>query len=254
MSGENKQVEIKSVERLPFDSAQIKPYRVHFSEVSLRVVERTNQISLVFLNTLASQATNHVTIISSPPWQNGKLKSRDVLKSYDTVAIVLYNEDRRKLILLRQFRPAVYIAAKLNGMQEGLRESSVSGYVLESCGGKMDKEGKSAVEIAQEEIWEETGYRVDVKDIELVASCRSAIGLRAPLHYTFYCTVRDSQLVGSPEEQIEIVEMSPEEVRNILHVPEESCSYARPASMLYGLTWFLYEKLPSLTSNDSWGS
>lgn len=209
MASEKKQIEIKSIERLPFDSKQILPYRIQYLE-------------------------------------NGKIKSRDVLKSYDTVAVVVYNEDRGKLILLRQFRPAVYIAARLNGMQENLRDSSVSGYTLEMCGGKMDKEGKSPAEIAQEEIWEESGYRVDVKDIELVTSCRSAIGIRAPLHYTFYCTVKDSQLLGTPEKQIEIVEMTPEEVKRILHAPEESCEYARPALGLYALTWFIYEKLPSL--------
>ena len=40
----------------------------------------------------------------------------------------------------------------------------------------MDKEGKSLAEIAAEEVEEECGYHVDLKQVEFVQTFRGAIG------------------------------------------------------------------------------
>lgn len=175
-----------------------------------------------------------------------------MLKVHDSVSIVLYNEDRDKLIFVRQFRPAVYIASRLKDQQSTsqLHDSLVSGYTLEWCAGIIDKEGKSPVQIAQEEILEETGYQVDVQNIHFVSSYRSGVGVNGSLQYTYYCSVKDSHRVstggGVQDEQIQVIELSPEEARKKLHVADDECTESRPAAMLYGLAWFLYEKLPAL--------
>ena len=171
------------------------------------------------------------------------------------MSIVIYNEDRDKLIFVRQFRPAVYIAARLKDPENGLQldQSNVSGYTLEMCAGIVDKAGKTAKEIAKEEILEETGYMVDLNNIEFISSHRSGVGVNGSLQHTYFCSVKDSHRVttggGVGDEQICVVELSPQEARKVLHVADEECTESRPASMLYALCWFLYEKYPILKNN-----
>ena len=50
------------------------------------------------------------------------------------------------------------------------------GITLELCAGIVDKEGKSLAEIAAEEVEEECGYHVDLKQVEFVQTFRGAIG------------------------------------------------------------------------------
>uniref|UniRef100_A0A5F9CD41 Nudix hydrolase domain-containing protein n=1 Tax=Oryctolagus cuniculus TaxID=9986 RepID=A0A5F9CD41_RABIT len=40
--------------------------------------------------------------------QNGTQKSWDFMKTHDSVTLLLLNSSRRSLVLVRQFRPAVY--------------------------------------------------------------------------------------------------------------------------------------------------
>lgn len=104
--------------------------------------------------------------------QNGKEKNWDLLKVHDSVAIILYNTSRQKLVLVRQFRPAVYhgvISSALGNFdQVDLQKFPPSiGVTLELCAGIVDKE-KSWAEIAREEVLEECGYDVTVERIEEV--------------------------------------------------------------------------------------
>ena len=176
---------------------------------------------------------------------------------HDSVAIVIYNEDRDKLIFVRQFRPAVYIAARLKDPEnlEKLEQSNVSGYTLEMCAGIIDKAGKSPKEIAKEEVLEETGYIVDLDSMEFISSHRSGVGVNGSIQYTYFCKVKDSQRVttggGVGDEQIQVVELAPQETRKVLHVSDEECTESRPASMLYALSWFLYEKYPNILASRS---
>ena len=50
------------------------------------------------------------------------------------------------------------------------------GITLELCAGIVDKEDKSLAEIAAEEVEEECGYHVDLKQVEFVQTFRGAIG------------------------------------------------------------------------------
>lgn len=122
------------------------------------------------------------------------------------------------------------------------------------CAGIIDKDGKSPKEIAKEEILEETGYSVDLNTIEFISSHRSGVGVNGSLQHTYFCQVNDSQKVtsggGIGDESIQVIELSPQETRKILHTADEECSESRPASMLYALSWFLYEKYPSIKVNQ----
>jgi UDP-sugar diphosphatase len=78
--------------------------------------------------------------------QNGVPKIWDMVEVHDSVAIVLYHTSNDTLIVVKQFRPPVYL-------------KNNDGYTYELCAGIVDKD-KSLVEIAHEEILEECGYHV----------------------------------------------------------------------------------------------
>ena len=73
---------------------------------------------------------------------------RQVRETYDRgdgAAILLYNNEKKTVVLIRQFRFAVYF-------------NQDSGYLIEVCAGKLD--GDDPVTCARKEAEEETGYRV----------------------------------------------------------------------------------------------
>ena len=73
---------------------------------------------------------------------------------HDSVAVLLFNVTRSVLVMVKQFRPAVLLAASLSGPDDAaaslsgpddaaaLRPSSVSGFTLELCAGILDKQGE----------------------------------------------------------------------------------------------------------------
>lgn len=72
--------------------------------------------------------------------QNGKERSWDCMKVHDSVAVVLYNVSRSVLVFVKQFRPAVMLAASLEDPSSSeLTSTNVSGFTLELCAGIMDK-------------------------------------------------------------------------------------------------------------------
>lgn len=108
--------------------------------------------------------------------QNGVEKNWDLLKVHDSVAIILFNTTRQKLVLVRQFRPAVYhgVIASKEGSFDDVDLSAFPpsiGVTLELCAGIVDK-SKSWKEIAREEMLEECGYDVSVERIEEVMKYR----------------------------------------------------------------------------------
>lgn len=86
-------------------------------------------------------------------------KNWDVIKIHDSVSIIVFNTSRRKLVFVRQFRPAVYYAS-LPEKQDVIdveRYPATLGLALELCAGIVDKD-KPLIEIAREELKEECGY------------------------------------------------------------------------------------------------
>ncbi|XP_074593752.1 uridine diphosphate glucose pyrophosphatase NUDT14-like [Brevipalpus obovatus] len=182
-----------------------------------------------------------------------KPREWDCLKTHDSVAIILYNTDHDTLIFVRQFRPSIVAASALElDIDKGVIRPNpkVSGYSIELCAGIIDKEGKNAAEIAKEEVLEETGYDIPTSSLQFVTSSRSGIGVQAAVHSIFFATVCDKQKTsrggGIDDERIEVIELSIEESRKLLWAKEEEAINARPASMLCGIAWFMYEKYPSI--------
>lgn len=188
---------------------------------------------------------------------NGKERTWDCLKAHDSVACVIYNKTRNKLIYVKQFRPAVYLS-KLTTSEADLADYDPTklsepthdsvGYTLELCAGLADKKGKTTQELMQEEIIEETGYKVPLESIKFLSSFRGSVGLSGPLMNLFFCEVTDDQKQssggGDEEESIEVMELSIEEARKAIYCSDDDLPYSRPPAMLFGTSWFLYEYLP----------
>ncbi|XP_074182877.1 uridine diphosphate glucose pyrophosphatase NUDT14 isoform X4 [Rhinolophus sinicus] len=127
--------------------------------------------------------------------QNGTQKSWDFMKTHDSVTILLFNSSQRSLVLVKQFRPAVYASeverhfpGSLAAMDQdrpqvlpGALPGSV-GVTYELCAGLVDQPGLSLEEVACREAWEECGYRLAPSDLRRVATYKSLrkLGLETP--------------------------------------------------------------------------
>ena len=180
--------------------------------------------------------------------QSGKEKHWDLLLKKPGVAVIVYNTDRQKLILVKQFRPSVY-ASGLNRNSTMLNHSNTplhgkEGITLELCAGMIDKPDKTPKEIAQSEVLEECGYEVPLSNIDHVLTFLSGVGLVGEYMHLFYADVTDKMCVSvgggleSEGEMIDVIEMSSHEVRNYLNLSHMHS----PMFTIYGLTWFLANK------------
>ena len=82
---------------------------------------------------------------------NGKNKSWEAVKSFDSVAVLLYHEEKNAFLLVKQFRAPVYLNDK----------NHLCTYEL--CAGIIDKDA-SLEQIVKEEIDEECGYDVKIEN------------------------------------------------------------------------------------------
>jgi nudix-type nucleoside diphosphatase (YffH/AdpP family) len=127
-------------------------------------------------------------------WQR---ETREVYDSASGAAVLLYDLDRRTVLLTRQFR----IGARLSGHP---------GFLVEAAAGVLD--GASPEERIRAEIREETGYRVERVDkvMELFASPGS---LTERVHYfvaAYNPSMREGAGGGKRDEgeDIEVLELS----------------------------------------------
>ncbi|VVC93007.1 unnamed protein product [Leptidea sinapis] len=178
--------------------------------------------------------------------QNGKKKNWDLLEVHDSVAIIVFNVTRRRMIFVKQFRPAIYF----NSIQPDDRHKPIDtekypaslGIALEMCAGIIDKK-LSIEEIAKEEVLEECGYDVRLEDLHKITSYRSGVGVQGSLQTFFYCEVTDDMKTeqggGVDDEIIEVVEMTIPQIEQMINSPGPICS---PPSCLFALMWFLHYK------------
>jgi hypothetical protein len=68
----------------------------------------------------------------------------DVVQSHDAVCVLLYHVERRGFLLVRQFRPAVWLCQS----EERKATDPLCGYTIELCAGLIDK-AKSVEQIAK---------------------------------------------------------------------------------------------------------
>ncbi|MDD2780611.1 NUDIX hydrolase [Sulfuricurvum sp.] len=158
-------------------------------------------------------------------FQNGVQKLWDMVEVHDSVAILLYHENHDTFVVVKQFRPPVYLK---NG----------DGYTYELCAGIVDKD-KSLIEIAHEEILEECGYHVPLEKIERVTSFYTAVGFAGSVQTLYMARVNEAMRVsdggGVDVEMIEVVEIAVVEAKKF--VMDET--KAKTPGLMFGFGWFL---------------
>lgn len=105
--------------------------------------------------------------------QDGKSKSWDLMRAHDSVGIVVFNVTRKKMIFVRQFRPAAYYACLPEKIDivDFTKYPPTLGITIELCAGIVDKD-KSLVEIAQDELREECGYEAPLSSFQKIITYR----------------------------------------------------------------------------------
>jgi len=127
--------------------------------------------------------------------QKGTRKAWDMVEVHDSVAVLIYHTQKDAFVLVKQFRPPVYL-------------KNDDGFTYELCAGIVDKE-HSLAQIAQEEIDEECGYDVALEKIERITSFYTAVGFAGAHQTLYYCEVdesmREHEGGGIHVEDIEVV-------------------------------------------------
>lgn len=160
--------------------------------------------------------------------QNGKKKSWEIVEAHDSVAILIYHKDKDAFILVKQFRPAVYM-----NNQEGM--------TIELCAGIVDK-NLSLAEIAMEEIEEECGYKVALECIEKITSFHTSVGFAGSKQMLYYVEIDESMKVseggGIDDEQIEVITLATAEAKALIY--DESI--AKTPGLMFAFMWY-FDKL-----------
>ncbi|XP_026120689.1 uridine diphosphate glucose pyrophosphatase-like [Carassius auratus] len=161
--------------------------------------------------------------------QNGTKKSWDCMQTHDSVSVLIFNTTSHCFILVKQFRPAVYMTewerSKPKPLQPAEEESAEAapaepkvpeddkageasegtsshqppasaGVTYELCAGLVDKPNLSLEEIARQEVLEECGYDVSVTKLRKITSYRSGVGVTGSKQTMFYAEVSEENRVG----------------------------------------------------------
>jgi len=135
-----------------------------------------------------------------------KRRTWEVLEVHDSVSILLYHEDKDAFILVKQFRPAVYL-------------KNQDGYTYELCAGIVDK-NSSLKQISKEEIFEECGYEIELKEIEKITEFYTSVGFAGGKQTLYYAKVNQNQRVNSgggiDDEDIEVIYLSIKEAKEFM--------------------------------------
>ena len=156
--------------------------------------------------------------------QDGIKKSWEVVQAHDSVAILIYHKEKQSFILVKQFRPAVYL-------------NNEEGMTIELCAGIVDKE-LSLEEIAMEEIEEECGYAVPLQSIKKLTSFHTSVGFAGSKQMLYYVEVDESMKVseggGIDHEDIEVVYLPVKEAKAFIY--DESI--AKTPGLMFAFMWW----------------
>lgn len=143
---------------------------------------------------------------------DGKVEShiREVYDRGNGAAILLYNTDKKTVVLTRQFRLPTY----LNGNKSGM--------MIEVCAGLLDKDDAEKAVIRETE--EETGYRLS--KVEKVIETYMSPGSVTEILYLFVGEYDETMKVGNgggldaEQENIEVLEYTFDEAYNMIESGE----------------------------------
>lgn len=161
--------------------------------------------------------------------QNGVDKIWEAVRSFDSVAILLYHEEFDSFLLVKQFRPPVYLNNK----------SKLCTYEL--CAGIVDK-NTSLQQIAKEEIDEECGYDIPLESIEKITSFYTNVGVSGGEQTLFYCMINESMKKhsggGINDEDIETMFLKVKDFKEFIYDETK----AKTPGLMFSFFWFMDNK------------
>jgi len=156
--------------------------------------------------------------------QNGIAKDWEVVEAHDSVAILIYHREHDTFVLVRQFRPAVYL-------------NNQDGVTVELCAGLVDKQ-LTLSQIAKEEIEEECGFDVPVERLERITSFHTSVGFAGSRQTMYYVEVDESMRVseggGIDTELIEVIELPVSEAKAFIY--DEAI--AKTPGLMFAFLWW----------------
>ncbi|PLY11044.1 MAG: NUDIX hydrolase [Arcobacter sp.] len=162
--------------------------------------------------------------------QNGVKKSWEAVKSFDSVSVLLYNVNKNAFLLVKQFRPPVYLNDN----------SNLCTYEL--CAGIIDKD-ISLEMIVKEEIDEECGYDVPIENIEKITSFYTNVGVSGAKQHLYYAKIDDSMKKhsggGIHDEEIETVYLKVDDYEEFIYDENK----AKTPGLMFSFMWFMEKKL-----------
>lgn len=166
--------------------------------------------------------------------QNDRELTWEAVKSHDSVAVLLYHREKAAFLLVKQFRPPVYLHHPEHTC------------TFELCAGIVDKD-VPLVQVAKEEIDEECGYDVPVEQIEKITSFFTNVGISGARQHLYYAEIDETMRIhdggGIHTEQIEL-EWVPLTEANTFVFDENR---AKTPGLMFAFYWFFTNNI-NLTS------
>ena len=151
-------------------------------------------------------------------------KRWDIVDTHNSVAILLYHKALDSFVFVKQFRPSIYLKNK-------------DGFTYELCAGIVDKD-KRLIEIAKEEVLEETGYDVPLEKLQKISSFYTAVGFAGGRQTLYYAQLDDSMKIseggGIEDENIEVIYLKREKTLEFMF--DESI--ATTSGLMFALMWY----------------
>ena len=156
--------------------------------------------------------------------QNGIAKDWEVVEAHDSVAILIYHKGLDSFVLVKQFRPAVYL-------------HNEDGMTVELCAGLVDKE-LTLVQIAKEEIEEECGFDVPVESLTRITSFYTSVGFAGSRQAMYYAEVDEAMRVseggGIDTELIEVLTLPVSKAKAFIY--DETI--AKTPGLMFAFMWW----------------
>lgn len=171
--------------------------------------------------------SQYVTLKKVTYLQNNIEKTWDIASTHDSVSILLYHTQKESFLLVKQFRPAVFINST----------DSNDGFTYELCAGLMDK-SLNEKETIKEEILEECGYEIGLENIIHINSIYSNVGISGAKQNIFFSFIDDSMKKddggGVEGEDIELFYLHRDKVKEFM----EDKKIPKTPGVLFCLLWF----------------
>ena len=157
--------------------------------------------------------------------QNKIQKSWEAVKSHDSVSILLFHSTKNAFLVVKQFRPPVYV------------HNNKYPFTYELCAGIVDKD-ISLKQIAQEEIDEECGYKVNLDEITKINSFFTNVGVSGAKQHLYFAKIDESMKIhdggGIHNEQIELEFISLEKSEEFMYDETK----AKTPGLISAFYWF----------------